>query len=369
LPTESRGWEPLLEGGEAERARHTVSEIVAAVRDLPQVSPTRCLRGRTGRAVFLSYAASAGLADEADAVALLERDVVTLFNEGCAVGLWYGYAGLRWALTHLVADGDAAESVARIDALVSDVLGANPWKGRYDLAEGLAGLALAYVAAEETASSIRMRILDHLEDVRETGTDRRALGCAHGLAGIVGAVARLAIGGVERERCRRILEGAMPSLLSLAADPEPNAGWCRGDAGLAVASLAAARAMDRADWEDAAMDLAYRAIATARAREPADACLCHGMAGLAHLFNRLYKATHQDAFREGALHFLRRTMDIRRPGDGAAGYTMLWPTPEETRWVATTTLFSGVAGVGLVLLAAITPVAPAWDSLLLADVS
>jgi lantibiotic biosynthesis protein len=370
LPTESRGWEPLLEGPEAEQARNIVSELAVAVRELPSVSPTRCLRGATGRALFLSYAASAGLADEADAIDLLESDLVTLFSEGCAVGLWYGYAGLRWALTHLVVDGDAAETLGRIDALLSEVLAEDPWKGPYDLAEGLAGLALAYSAASVATASIQARILDHLDEVHETGTDRRALGCAHGLAGVVGAVARLAVGGVQRERCGRILERAMPSLLALAAaDSEPNAGWCRGDAGLAVVSLAAARATDRADWGHAATELGHRAIATARGREPPDACLCHGMAGLAHLFNRLYQSTRQDAFREAALHFLRRTVDLRRPGEGAAGYTMFWRTPDETRWVATTTLFAGVAGVGLALLAAITPIAPAWDSLLLADVS
>jgi lantibiotic modifying enzyme len=369
LPIESRPWEPLLEGREAERARAIISEVAVAVRDLPPVSPTRCLRGATGRALFLSYAASAGLADEADAIDLLESDLVMLFSEGCAVGLWFGYAGLRWALTHLVADEDAAQTLGQIDALLADVLAENPWKGPYDLAEGLAGLALTYSAAGVATSSIQSRIVDHLEEVHETGADRRTLGCAHGLAGIVGAVARLAFGGMERERCRRILERAMPRLLAqAAADSEPTPGWCKGDAGLAVASLAAARVTDRADWEHAATELAHRAIVTARGREPPDACLCHGMAGLAHLFNRLYQSTRQDAFREAALHFLRRTMDLRRPGEGAAGYTMFWRTTDETRWVATTTLFAGVAGVGLALLAAITPIAPAWDSLLLADV-
>jgi lantibiotic biosynthesis protein len=369
LLSESSGWEPLLEGREAVRARDIVSEIAVAVRDLPPGAATRCLRGATGRALFLSYASSAGLADDADAIALLESDLVTLFTEGCPVGLWYGYAGLRWALTHLVADEDIAVNVARIDAVISGALDASPWIGPYDLGEGLVGLALAYVASPRPRESPALhRVLDHLDEVRETGTDRKALGCAHGLAGVIGVAARAAIAGVDAECCRRILERAVPIILS-AAERDPNAGWCRGDAGLAVTLLAAARATDHVAWEDAAIEFAHRALRTARATEPVDACLCHGMAGLAHLFNRLHQATRQDAFREAALHFLRRTMDIRRPGEGAAGYTMLWATPDDARWVADTTLFVGVAGVGLALLAASTPITPAWDSLLLADIS
>ena len=369
MPGEAPDWEPLLEGREAERARDIVSEIAVAVRDLPPVAEMPCLRGATGRALFLSYASSAGLADETDAVALLESDLVTLFSEGCPVGFWYGYAGLRWALTHLVAEDDAAESVARIDTILSGAVDASPWNGPYDLAEGLAGMALAYLAAPRPTESPALHcILDHLEEVRETGTDRKALGCAHGLAGVIGAAARAALAGVNAERCRRILERTVPIVLS-AADGEPNTGWCRGDAGLAVTVLAAARASHSAAWEDAAIELTHRAIRTARAQAPVDTCLCHGTAGLAHLFNRLHRATGQDAFREAALHFLRRTMDVRRPGEGAAGYTMFWPTPGEGRWVAATTLFAGVAGVGLALLAASTPIAPAWDSLLLADIS
>jgi len=370
LPTEVAPWEPLLEGGEADRALAIVSEIAVAVRDLPEATGSRCLLGATGRATFLAYAAWSGLADEAAATALLESDLVALCTQGCPVGLWHGYAGLRWALTHLAPGEDIVDPLERIDAVIRGALEASPWAGGHDLSDGLAGVALALVATPASSGSRALgRVVDHAEDWLDTRTGPVELGCAHGLAGVVGAVARLATAGVEPDRCARLLERAVPLLLDDGAEPDRNTSWCRGHAGLAVAVFSAGRAASRGDWEAAGVDLAHRAFRQARDQEPADACLCHGTAGLGHIANRFYQATRQDAFRGEALHFLRRAIEMRRPGEGAAGYSMLQRRAGLPTWVADTSLVVGAAGVGLALLAAGTPMRPEWDRLLLADFS
>ncbi|SRR6266536_3468501 len=72
------------------------------------------------------------------------------------------------------------------------------------------------------------------------------------------------------------------------------------------------------------------ALAIARradAREPEiagvkDAGLCHGAAGLGHIFNRLFQATGEEVFREAARYWFERTLEMKRTGQGIAGFSV-----------------------------------------------
>ena len=102
----------------------------------------------------------------------------------------------------------------------------------------------------------------------------------------------------------------------------------------------------------------------AAARDPASAetqgaGFCHGAAGLAHLFNRAYQATGDDALRAAALVWLDLTLDAQKPGAPQAGFGLPQTPSDEPH--ADESLLSGIAGIGLVLAAATTPVEPRWD--------
>jgi hypothetical protein len=99
-------------------------------------------------------------------------------------------------------------------------------------------------------------------------------------------------------------------------------------------------------WAESALAVARRAAGRALERAGVhDASLCHGAAGLAHLFNRFHHATGDPVFEDAALRWLRATLslveELERP------------------W-----FLEGRAGPALVLLAACTEVEPAWDALL-----
>jgi hypothetical protein len=98
-----------------------------------------------------------------------------------------------------------------------------------------------------------------------------------------------------------------------------------------------------------------------------DAGLCHGAAGLAHLFNRVHQASGDEALRSAARAWIGHTLDYRKPGQGSAGFLIYGPRPESPRelgWIADDSFLAGTAGIGLALLAAITPVEPRWDRVL-----
>jgi hypothetical protein len=97
-----------------------------------------------------------------------------------------------------------------------------------------------------------------------------------------------------------------------------------------------------------------------------DAGLCHGAAGIGHLFNRMYQAMGDPTLGEAARFWFGRTLDMRRPGRGVGGYQAFHPvSPGDDTWVDDRGFLSGSAGIALALLAAVSPVEPAWDRVLL----
>ena len=111
--------------------------------------------------------------------------------------------------------------------------------------------------------------------------------------------------------------------------------------------------------------------AAARPAEQSDVVdggLCYGAAGVGHLFNRLFQATGERRFSAAARFWFERTLAMRHPNKGIAGFVAYQPRPNrpnEPRWIAAPGILQGAAGIALALLAATTPLEPEWDRMLL----
>ncbi|HYL06388.1 MAG TPA: lanthionine synthetase LanC family protein, partial [Thermoanaerobaculia bacterium] len=115
---------------------------------------------------------------------------------------------------------------------------------------------------------------------------------------------------------------------------------------------------------DLALASAERPIATSGVR---DAGLCHGSAGLAHLFNRCYQATGEPRLAEASRRWFEHALDFQLPGQGFAGYRAFWFQPDtlEGSWRDEAGMLEGVAGIGLALLAGLGDFEPAWDRVMM----
>jgi hypothetical protein len=125
--------------------------------------------------------------------------------------------------------------------------------------------------------------------------------------------------------------------------------------------------VDEPAWECEALSIAWRASQRPPKQSGVvDAGLCHGAAGLGHLFNRMYQATGESWLAEAARSWFARALAMRRPGQGIGGYAAWLPGDDGAlTWVADPSLLTGAAGIALALLAATTAVEPAWDRMLL----
>jgi lantibiotic modifying enzyme len=417
----STEWKPLLQGDLAEQARLAVEEIATALQSTPagEAQASSLAAGMTGEALFYTYLAlHTGDDDAAERAAqLVEQAAETLAVQPLPPNLYTGFAGVAWAMEHLRGrlfeeDSDEDDPVQEIDEALSVPLQRSPWLGDYDLITGLVGLAvyalerLPRPAAVGLLSSIVDRLSERA-DISEEGAawftkpeelpewqrefhprGSYNLGVAHGLPAVVAVLAGAVAAGIEK--ARPLLEGATRFLLARRQDPlsktgacfstayapweEPSGSrlaWCYGDPGVAAALLAAARAAGEPEWEKAAVEVALSCVDRP---EPGsgvrDAGLCHGAAGLGHLFNRMYHTTGEERFADAARFWFERTLAFKLPGQGIGGFRT-WGVigePDELGWRDDAGFLEGTAGVGLALLGALSNVEPAWDRVLAVSV-
>jgi lantibiotic modifying enzyme len=411
-------WRPILTGADAGRALEVVRDIAGALQALYAERPTDAqfcslADGRAGAALFHAYLGEA-LGDEAEleaAVGLLEAALDGGSTGPRGAALYEGFTGIAWTLAHLsgrLIDLGEEDPNEGVDRALLDVLSTAPWPGEYDLISGLVGFgdyALERLPRPSARACLEV-VIDRLAELakeRDGGVTWHTapallpewqrelhphgyhnLGVAHGVPGVIALLGKACGAMVAEATARPLLDGAVAWLLAQRLPPDAGAcfsswiapeaparaarlAWCYGDPGVAVTLLVAARSVGQPAWEAEAIAIARR-VAARPVEESGvvDAGICHGAAGLAHMLNRLYQATGEQAFVDAARYWLGRALAYRRAGTGVAGFAAGRPDVGGERGDSADAGFlEGAAGIGLALLAAATPVAPDWDRILL----
>lgn len=350
--------------------------------------------GAAGVALFRAYLAEHrdSDADREAAVGLAEDAVAVMIEAGDpGISLYEGLTGAAWVLAHLdgwVLDLGEDDPCDVIDDAVLRTLGQTTWAYDYDLISGLVGLGVYGLERlpRPAARAILEAVTVHLAGLAERCDDhaltwrtpphllpdhQRAsapdghynLGVAHGVPGVAALLAGVQDAGAATDLSGPLLDGAVTWLLGqrLAAGspssfascvipgmaPEPaRSAWCYGDPGVAVAIRRAGEVVARPAWAGQALDIARLALDRPEADSGVnDAGLCHGAAGLAHIYNRLWQSTGDPAFADGARRWIDRTLELQAATEDNG-------------------FLEGSAGVGLMLLGALG-VDPAWDRILL----
>jgi hypothetical protein len=406
-------WEALATGELADRLRASLTEILVALK------AHRPVREDPWTALLYEYADRADNSGEhaAVATAIFERAVASLSELGDSTALYGGFPGVAWLASHITqTEADDEDPNAEIDATLHTLL-ARPW-ATYDLIGGLVGIGVYFLERLEVpgARAVSSTCLELIvERLTELGTFSSAgvawftpaaqlsgpelsrapngffnLGVAHGIPGVIALLGQICGRNVGGSRARELLGRSVDWLLSQPHSNGPSRfspwiaegndesrhggsrlAWCYGDLGIAAALLLAARCVGEPRWEREAIELA-RAQGLRRDANTlvVDAGLCHGAAGAAHIFNRMYQATGDTSFKDAARYWLERTLDMRQPDVGIAGYRFLRGTAKSGPpvWEDTPGFLTGVAGVGLALLAATSDVEPTWDRVLLVPI-
>ena len=427
----NNSWQPLLDGDLAARALEAIQAIAEDIPRVPGWLPeaiaadnqltwrSSLASGSSGQALFYAYLSlHTGEEPQADlAIELLDQATETLAAVPMTESLYSGFTGIAWVSDHLrgrlfEADEDANRE---IDEALLTALAHTPWTGEYDLINGLVGLGVYALEGlpRPTAAACLERIVDRLAERAEETPEgftwfsppealpphqREShpeglynLGASHGMPGVIGLLGAICAAGVAGAAARPLLTGAVSWLLAQqqapgaefcfphfqapvrAPDTETRRcriAWCYGDPGVAAALLVAARGAGEPAWERAALETALSAAARPLdASGVQDAGLCHGAAGVAHLFQRMYQMTGEERLAEAARRWFEKTLAFRNPGQGVGGFQS-WASGSSSgnqAWRDDPGLLEGAAGVGLSLLGAVSTVEPEWDRLFLAS--
>lgn len=408
-------WRPILTGPVRAAAEAAVQSVVAdltaqphsalAMHELCDVALLHAYLGQT--------TSNDEWQDRAVDCANAALDVLTTTDNRSAF-LYGGVVGVGWAVNHVqplcgrddgAPDDDEDDAARAIDTFVSRRLERRPWTGQYDLISGLVGVGVYCLERLPRASartSLEL-VVEHLAERSEEADgevtwytppgdvpnwQRDAfqagyynLGVAHGVPGVIGLLAQIAARGIALPVSTRLLEGAVTWLLARGHNGGPprfgtlyvpgrdlragRLGWCYSDLGIAAVLHQAGVTMQRDEWTSYAAALMLDCTKWPSSTDGIrDAGLCHGAAGVAHLFNRVYQVSGEPDYADIAAEWFAHALRFRAPGQGPGGF-YAWRADRDPHTYADPGLLGGSAGIALAFLAATTPVEPRWDRLLL----
>jgi len=316
--------------------------------------------------------------------------------------LFNGFVGLAWVVEFLVGNPDTpadADPNAWVDETIEPYLSAA--KGPYDLVSGLVGIGVYALERMPRPSGQRLVALV-VKNLAETarrkspgvawwsdpkwGTSGAGwnLGLAHGVPGVISFLGRVVgskVDSLTTEKARRLLDSAVEWVLaqelsdefegSFAYRASPRKApaflaWCYGDPGVAAALLVAAKGTASVSLEKAAMRVALRAAGrTFESSKISDPGLCHGAAGVAHIFHRMYMTTGEMFLADAARRWFDRALAMRG-SRGFAGFSLQGKDKTGRKlWRVDPSFLTGGAGIALALASATGSEPLLWDRALL----
>lgn len=319
-----------------------------------------------------------------------------------------GLSGLAWTVAHLKenefieADLDDAFEILTVPFQVAMMSYLR--RGEYDYLNGALGIALYFLERYDLPEighfwqDVLSELAKHAQadekgglkwpSILDVRTKERGfnLSLSHGQAGIIDILGRLINSGyVESNLAYDLINGAVAYILGqeiretdvkdsmfplwispISPPPQSRLGWCYGDLGIGLVLFHAGIRLNEGNWRTKGLDILHNTLTQ---RDPEkflikDACLCHGSAGIAHIYHRLWKETEEEDFATSARFWFNHSLKLASFPDGLAGFKA-WRSPEQGGWANDSGFLGGLSGIGLALVSAISHLDPNWDRCLL----
>jgi lantibiotic modifying enzyme len=143
--------------------------------------------------------------------------------------------------------------------------------------------------------------------------------------------------------------------------------WCYGDLSISIALWQAGITLKDEKIKQEAIKICLHTTKRKTQKETGvvDAGICHGSAGLAHMYSRMWRYTGIEEFKTAYDYWIQETLKMAKYKDGLAGYKS-YQSEAFGGWKNDYGLLEGIAGIGLVLHSYLYPEEePHWDRCLL----
>jgi lantibiotic modifying enzyme len=399
-------WEPLVEKKSGKIYMEKLFEISdALLKNTEKLENSIGLMGgKVGVALFFFYYAQLTMEEKyVEYAHELITEIFDIINkESCVHTFAGGLAGVGWMMEHLVqndfVEADTDEILQDLDPFLHKSMVYDIENGNYDFLHGAVGKGTYFLErlSKKESKDYLIELVDLLDKIslaksggkiawesildHDKGTKGYNLSLSHGISSIIVFLAKVLEKGISLEKVSRLLDGAVNYILSHKLDTKKyhshfpswiseespsgasRLAWCYGDLGIGNALWQAGQAAGNKEWEEKSLDTLLHSTGRRDLKQNAviDVGLCHGAAGITHIYNRMYHATGRNVFRESTLYWLDHTLKMATYKDGYAGYKA-WHTEKYGGWVTEAGLLEGVAGIGLMLISIVSDIEPKWD--------
>ncbi len=383
-----------------------LDSIYKAIQNESLSGDTGLMGGSSGVALFLFYYAKFKEHDEVLEYAQkwIEHSIENIsFRQ---LGLAGGGTGVLWALNHLIDNGfvdhDKSELLNFTDDLYQKACQLIE-NGKYDyLHEGLGVvlylLDLDYPKQKSNMENI-VNILERCAIQDDEGTRWASiidstkspknvynLSMSHGISSIMVILSKIYQKGYSTQMSKNLIHGIVqyitnhknqdtsistfPNVIPVnepyPASSRSRLAWCYGDLGMGIALLLSAININDSELKAESLNVLKHTAKRKNLKESrvVDAELCHGAAGIAHIFHRIYQYTNEQLFADTSKYWFNQTLLMGNFSDGLAGYKINMPE-EHGGWQNDSSLLMGIAGIGLTFISALSDIEPGWDECLL----
>lgn len=401
-------WQPLFLGDEVKPFQEKlaeIAEVMVKIRNSEDLKKNIGLMGgKIGFSLFFFYYAMYTQNDQyAEYGVELISDIFDEINNEFSYHTHAGgLAGIGWSIELLAKnefiDTDTNEVLEALDPYLHKTMVMDMTNGNYDYLHGALGNGLYFLSRQGNPKS--KEYLAELIDLLEKGAQREEDGSlkweselnhedgmrgfnvslSHGIASIIYFLGKMLEAGIYKEKVAPVLDGAVKFLLKNRLEPgkyksvfpswvvpgQPETpsrlAWCYGDLGVGTALWQAARITGNKEWEKIAEDALLLSTNRRDIRENTviDAGLCHGGAGIAHVYARAWNYMHHDIFKETARYWADVALKQAAHKDGYAGYKA-WHTEKYGGWICEPGFLEGISGIGLCFISLISEIEPHWD--------
>jgi lantibiotic modifying enzyme len=389
-----------------------IAEHLSNYPDLPAPEQRPCLfTGRRGEALFLMHFAQYAKSDSCFdlAVQRIEESFEIVDNGYGLFSLSGGLAGIFWTIEHLIELGylseDTRESLEPFDQPLAEVMLNDIARGNFDFMHSALGIALYLLKRRQQNPTLESALIKCVEGLKncaqqadgnslkwiallnsETGETGPNICLSHGMASIAIMLSKFIENNIAREQSTALLHQTVNYILAQEIDPAEhlsyfpsmsleNPGqqmltsriaWCYGDLGVALALYRAGKAADMAEWRDKGLKILLYSCSRrgVKMNTIKDAGLCHGTAGVALIFQRLFLDTGLQDFEEAAGYWHEQTLSFATIPEGPAGF-LPYTVQEAVQPAQARGFLLGISGIGLSLLHAVSDIRPDWDECLL----
>jgi hypothetical protein len=130
--------------------------------------------------------------------------------------------------------------------------------------------------------------------------------------------------------------------------------WCYGDLGISYILYQSSIVFNKDKIANFAMNVLIHTTKRVSEEETniVDAGICHGSAGVAHIYNKMWHKTQNPIFKEAMEHWILKTIEYAISKNNMVNYNSYNPTSKKSK--LNYSLLEGSAGVGLVLQSYLT---------------